>query len=110
MNIYVGNLDRKTTEDELKSAFEAFGAVKSVAIIKDKITGEARGFGFIEMDDKAQADAAIAGLNGKEISGRNIIVNEARPKTEGGGGAANLADAEHTDTEAEATEAVIAGN
>ncbi|MEI7640474.1 MAG: RNA-binding protein [bacterium] len=86
MNIYVGNLDRKTTEEELKAEFEAFGPVSSVAIIKDKITGEARGFGFVEMPDKAQSEAAIAGLNGKAVGGRNITVNEAKPKTEGGGG------------------------
>jgi RNA recognition motif-containing protein len=86
MNIYVGNLAREAVEDDLMQAFTPFGAVKSAAIIKDKFTGESRGFGFVEMDDKEAGLAAIAGLNGKEIKGRPLTVNEARPKTEGGGG------------------------
>jgi RNA recognition motif-containing protein len=88
MNIYVGNLSFDTTEDELQQAFSAFGQVATVNIIKDKFSGESRGFGFIEMPTKAEADAAIAGLNGTEIKARTITVNEARPRTEGhsGGG------------------------
>lgn len=88
MNIYVGNLSYEVTEDDLRSAFEAHGEVASVAIIKDKITGRSRGFGFVEMSEKGQAQAALTALNLKEIRGRAITVNEARPKEErsGGGG------------------------
>ncbi len=85
MNIYVGNLSRSISEEEVKKAFEAFGQVTSVTIIKDKFTGESRGFGFVEMPTKDEADAAIAGLNGKELQGRALNVNEARPRTERGG-------------------------
>jgi RNA recognition motif-containing protein len=83
-NIYVGNLSYEATEDDLRQAFEAHGEVTSVAIIKDKMTGRSRGFGFVEMSDKNQANAAIQALNLQEIRGRAITVNEARPKTEGG--------------------------
>jgi len=86
MNIYAGNLPRGATEDELREAFEAFGQVASVSIIKDKYSGESRGFGFVEMPAKAEAQAAIAGLNGKEFKGRTLSINEARPRAEGGGG------------------------
>ncbi|MCX7702609.1 MAG: RNA-binding protein [Planctomycetota bacterium] len=88
MNIYVGNLAKGTTEEEVRNAFKSFGQVNSVVIIKDKFTGESRGFGFVEMPAKAEAEAAIAGLNGKDLNGRNLVVNEARPRTErrGGGG------------------------
>ena len=88
MNIYAGNLPHASTEDELRQAFAAFGEVATVNIIKDKFTGESRGFGCVEMPDKSAADAAIAGLNGKDFGGRTLTVNEARPKTErsGGGG------------------------
>jgi RNA recognition motif-containing protein len=88
MNIYVGNFPRVTSEEELRAAFEAYGEVASVAIIKDKFSGESRGFGFVEMPDQAAAQKAIAELNGKDLGGRNLTVNEARPKTEGsrGGG------------------------
>lgn len=86
MKLFVGNLSFEVTEEELKVAFEAFGAVTSVAILKDKFTNRPRGFGFVEMADKAAAEAAIAGLNGKDMKGRNLSVNEARPKTEGHGG------------------------
>ncbi len=86
MNIYVGNLSRDVTEDDLKQAFAAFGQVATAAIIKDKFSGESRGFGFVEMPTKEEGTAAIAGLNGKDLKGRNLNVNEARPKTEGGGG------------------------
>ncbi len=86
MNIYVGNLAPEATEDEVRQAFEAHGQVASVTILKDKFSGESRGFGFVEMPSKEEAEAAIADLNGKEIAGRSIKVNEARPRTEGGGG------------------------
>ena len=86
MNIYVGNLSRETAEEDLRQAFEAFGQVTKTTIIKDKFSGEPRGFGFVEMATKAEAQAAIAGLNGKELHGRTLNVNEARPRTEGGGG------------------------
>jgi RNA recognition motif-containing protein len=90
MNIYVGNISRTVTEQDLKEAFEAFGAVQSAAIIKDKFSGESRGFGFVEMPNKEEADKAIASLNGKDMKGRNLTVNEARPRTDrprtGGGG------------------------
>ncbi len=83
MNIFVGNLSRAVTEEELRQAFEAFGQVVSAAIIKDKFTGESRGFGFVEMPSKDEAQAAIAGLNGTELKGRPLNVNEARPRPEG---------------------------
>lgn len=86
MNIYVGNLSYDATEDDLRHAFEAHGEVASVSIITDKMTGRSRGFGFVEMPDKGQAQAAIQALNLSEIKGRAITVNEARPKTESGGG------------------------
>lgn len=89
MNIYVGNLSRQTTEDELRAEFEAFGAVTTVSIIKDKFTGEARGFGFVEMSNAEEAKKAIEGMNGKELGGRTLNINEARPredKPRGGGG------------------------
>ena len=90
MNIYVGNLSRDLSETELKEAFTAFGEVQSCNIIKDKFTGESRGFGFVEMPNKDEADKAIAALNGKDLKGRNLTVNEARPRTDrprtGGGG------------------------
>jgi RNA recognition motif-containing protein len=82
MNIYVGNLSRDVSEAELKEAFQAFGEVSSCNIIKDKFTGESRGFGFVEMPNKEEAEKAIAGMNGKDIKGRNITVNEARPRTD----------------------------
>jgi len=89
MNIYVGNLSRDTTEAELRQAFEAFGQVSTAAIIKDKFSGESRGFGFVEMPNRPEAQAAITGLNGKTLGGRTLTVNEARPREErrdGGGG------------------------
>ena len=79
MKMYVGNLSRDITEDELKKEFAVFGAVDSVAIIKDKFSGTAKGFGFVEMPVRSEAEAAIAGLNDKEIKGRKMVVNEARP-------------------------------
>lgn len=85
MNIYVGNLSSDVTEDQLKQSFEAFGEVKSVAIIKDKLTGEPRGFGFVEMPSNEQAKTAMQELDGKDLGGRALKVNEARERTGGGG-------------------------
>jgi RNA recognition motif-containing protein len=89
MNIYVGNLSRETTEKDLREAFEAFGQVASVKIITDKYSGESRGFGFVEMSDGTEGQSAISGLNDKELKGRTLRVDEARPRPqgrEGGGG------------------------
>jgi RNA recognition motif-containing protein len=93
MNIYVGNLSFSVSEADLKEAFGAFGAVSSASIIKDKFSGESRGFGFVEMPAKEEADKAIAALNGKDLKGRALKVNEAKPRTDrprsggfGGGG------------------------
>ena len=86
MNIYVGNLSRDVTDEELRKEFETFGKVESVNVIKDKYSGQSRGFGFVEMPAKAEGQAAIAGLKGKVLKGRTIDVSEARPRTEGGGG------------------------
>ena len=82
MNIYIGNLPFNAAEDELKELFAAFGQVDSVSLIKDKFTGQSRGFGFVEMPNLKEAQAAIAGLNGKEFMGRNLTVNPARPREE----------------------------
>ena len=84
MNIYVGNLSREVPEDELRQAFEAFGQVTSVNIIKDRYSGESRGFGFVEMATKSEAQAAINGLNGTSLGERTLSVSEARPRAEGG--------------------------
>ena len=86
MNIYAGNLSRDITEDDLREAFEAFGQVSTATIIQDRFSGESRGFGFVEMPSKDEAQTAIAEMNGKDLKGRAITVNEARPKTERGGG------------------------
>ncbi len=86
MNIYVGNLPLEASEEDMREAFSAFGQVTSATIIKDKFSGESRGFGFVEMPAKAEAEAAIAGLNGTDLKGRTLNVNEARPRNEGGGG------------------------
>ena len=83
MNIYVGGLPREATEADVREAFQAFGQVATVTIIKDKFSGESRGFGFVEMPAKTEAESAIAGLNGKELKGRTLTVNEARPRSEG---------------------------
>jgi len=80
MNIYVGNLSREVTEEDLRQAFEAFGQVTSTKIITDKFSGASRGFGFVEMPSKTEGQAAIAGLNGKELKGQSLNVNEARPR------------------------------
>ena len=82
MNIYVGNLSFEVTEEELREAFEEFGEVASVNIIKDKFSGRSRGFGFVEMPANEEAKAAIDGLNGKDMKGRPLNINEARPRTE----------------------------
>ena len=82
MNIYIGNLSRDVTEEHLRQAFEAFGQVASVTLIKDKFTGESRGFGFVEMPAKAEAESAIEGLNEKDLNGRSINVNEAHARAE----------------------------
>jgi RNA recognition motif-containing protein len=89
MNIYVGNLSYAVTEDDLRQAFGAFGQVASASIIKDKFTGQSKGFGFVEMPSKDEANAALSAMNGKEMGGRNLNVSEARPRTDdrrGGGG------------------------
>lgn len=88
MKIYVGNLSYEVTEDELRTVVEQFGQVESVAIIKDKYSGQSKGFGFVEMASQTEGQAAIDGLNGTELKGKSINVNEARPRTEGrsGGG------------------------
>lgn len=80
MNIYVGNLALNVSEADLQKAFEAFGEVTSTKIIKDKYSGESRGFGFVEMSSGAEAQSAIQGLNGKELKGLAIKVNQARPQ------------------------------
>jgi len=85
MNIYVGNLSSKTTEQELREAFESFGDVDTAKIIKDNLTGRSRGFGFVEMPNQDQAQSAIEGLNGKELGGSALTVNEARPRESRGG-------------------------
>ena len=85
-NIFVGNLSFGATEDALRSMFEAYGTVDRVNVVTDRDTGRARGFGFVEMSVNAEADAAIAGLNGKELDGRALNINEARPKEDRGGG------------------------
>jgi len=88
VNIYVGNLSYEATEDDVRAAFEAHGTVSSVSIIMDKMTGRSRGFGFVEMPDAGQGQAAISALNLQEVRGRAMTVNEAKPKSEGsrGGG------------------------
>jgi RNA recognition motif-containing protein len=89
LNIYVGNLSHEVTENDLREIFETVGQVSSASIIKDKFNGESKGFGFVEMQSKAKGQEAILNLNDKELKGRPMIVNEARPKTEnrtGGGG------------------------
>ena len=86
MKIYAGNLSYEVTEDDLRSAFEAFGQVDSVNIIKDQYSGRSKGFGFVEMQSAEEAQTAINELNGKELKGRTLNVNEARPRAEGGRG------------------------
>ena len=82
MNIYVGNLPRQASEDDLRQAFEAFGKIMSVSIIKDKFSGESKGFGFVEMPKRLEAEAAMTALNGADFKGQPLTVNEARPKSD----------------------------
>jgi RNA recognition motif-containing protein len=88
MNIYVGNLSFEVTDEDLRQLFTPYGEVESASVVKDRFSGESRGFGFVEMPAKKDADAAIAALNGTEQKGRTITVNEAKPKApkSGGGG------------------------
>ena len=86
MNIYVGNLSYDTTEENLRKAFEAFGEVTSSSIIKDQYTGQSKGFAFVEMEDRTKALEAIEKLNGTDMEGRNVKVNEARPRNDRSGG------------------------
>src|SRR5882672_10016841 len=85
MNIYVGNLSWNLKDQDLSNLFATYGEVTSAKIVSDKFTQRSKGFGFVEMADDASAQAAIAALNGSEVDGRNIVVNESRPKPEGGG-------------------------
>lgn len=82
MNIYVGNLAYRTNEDELRQLFSQFGEVSSVKIITDRDTGQSKGFGFVEMPNQSEAEAAINNLNETDLGGRNLRVNEARPRTD----------------------------
>lgn len=84
MKLFVGNFAFNTTEDDLRALFQAYGNVESVAVVTDRDTGRSRGFGFVEMPDRGQAEKAIEGLNGKQVGGRSLNINEARPKTNGG--------------------------
>ena len=86
MNIYVGNMAPETTEDDLRQAFEAFGQVDNVNVIRDRVSGESRGFGFVEMPTRTEAQTAIEEMNEKDLKGRVITVNEAKPKVNRGGG------------------------
>ena len=89
MKIYVGNLSFDVTDDDLRQAFAAFGQVETANVIKDKFSGESKGFGFVEMPSKEEAAAAMAGMNGKDLKGKAVNVNEARPRVDrprGGGG------------------------
>jgi len=88
MNIYVGNLSFEVADDDLRQLFSAYGEVESASVVKDRFSGESRGFGFVEMPARKDADAAIAALNGTDVKGRTITVNEAKPKApkSGGGG------------------------
>ena len=86
MNIYVGNLAYTTTDEDLRTSFETYGRVDSARVVMDKMTSRSKGFGFVEMANATEAQASISGLNGKDLGGRALNVNEARPKGEGGGG------------------------
>src|ERR1700682_1277120 len=85
-NIFVGNLSFGATEEKVRSLFEPFGAIDRVSIVTDRDTGQARGFGFVEMSNNSEGDKAIAALNGTDLDGRALNVNEARPKESSGGG------------------------
>ena len=84
-NLYVGNLAFSTTEEELRVLFEPYGPIDNITLVRDRDTGQPRGFGFVELGSDEQAEKAIAALNGQNVGGRNINVNEARPKTDRGG-------------------------
>ena len=86
MNIYVGNLSWTMTDDDLSNLFTQYGSVTSAKILKDKMNGRSKGFGFVEMEDDEAAKTAIANLNESEVQGRKLIVNESQPRQEGGGG------------------------
>jgi RNA recognition motif-containing protein len=86
VNIYVGNLSFDVTDEDLREAFAAFGQVESASVIQDKFSGKSRGFGFVEMPTQTEAEAAISGLDGTDMKGRSLKVNEARPRTERRGG------------------------
>jgi RNA recognition motif-containing protein len=86
MNIYIGNMSFDTTEEDLRRAFEGYGEVSKANIITDKFSGKSRGFGFVEMPTTGEAEAAMTGLNGQELNGQTLNVNEARPRTERSGG------------------------
>jgi len=85
MKLFVGNFAFSTTEDDLRAMFEPYGSIDSVAVVTDRTTGRSRGFGFVEMPDKGQAEKAIEALNGKQVGGRTLNINEARPKADNGG-------------------------
>lgn len=85
MKLYVGNLPYSTTGEELQSAFGSFGEVVSANVVQDRDSGRSRGFGFVEMPNAEEANSAIEAMNGKDFNGRNLVVNEARPRPEGGG-------------------------
>lgn len=84
MNIYVGNLSYSVTSEDLRKAFEQFGEVSTANVVTDKFTSQSKGFGFVEMSNKSNGEAAIKALDGQDLKGRSIRVNEARPRTEGG--------------------------
>jgi RNA recognition motif-containing protein len=88
-NIFVGNLSFQTSEQQIRSLFETHGGVDRVNVVTDRDTGQARGFAFVEMNNTSEADQAIAALNGADVDGRTLNVNEARPKTSGGAGRGN---------------------
>ncbi len=82
MNIYVGNLSYDATDNDLQTAFSAYGSVRTAQVVKDRETGRSRGFGFVEMDNQAEAESAIRGLNGTDLRGRSLTVNQAKPQAE----------------------------
>jgi cold-inducible RNA-binding protein len=92
MKIYVGNLSYDVTEQDLRQQFEPFGTLESVSVIMDKMTGRSKGFAFVEMASKAEAEAAIAGLNGKQLKERTLTINEARPKVDNRAGGGSFSD------------------
>lgn len=85
MKLFIGNFTFSTTEDDLRALFEPYGTIDSISVVTDRTTGRSRGFGFVEMPDRGQAEKAIDALNGKEVGGRTLNINEARPKVDNGG-------------------------